>query len=102
MYIESRMDGRTYLVDKPTKIDSTYYRINLNQNGVKIYGSGNKIFLFEAAGKAGTSFVLDLIYADSISSAEEMVQERYKDRLGLTLIRKSNKVEEVIDHRNER
>ena len=58
------------------------------------------MYLFEAMGAAYQPFALDIIHANSKTEAENMVQERYANRFNYrTLIRKHDKLTEVIDER---
>lgn len=79
MIIEFRDDHETkvYLVDENTE-QKGFQRIDLSQ-GMKEYGEGNKSFFFEAAGRYDSA-VLDIIHANSIEEAQELVNITYKDR----------------------
>ena len=92
MYIEYRLnDDRPHLVTEKTN-ENVYLTINCSQEGFLEYGIGNELFFFQGIGRACQPFALDLIHADGIEEAEEMIQERYADRLKRgTLIRKRRK-----------
>lgn len=101
MYIEERIDSEyAYLVNEILDIKEGCSWCDCSQEGFKEYGSGNKMYLFEAMGAAYQPFALDLIHANSKTEAENMVQDKYACRFNYhTLIRKYDELTEVIDER---
>lgn len=79
MDIEFRSDFETkcYLVNSDTK-QTGFQRIPLSQ-GYEEYGNGNKMYFFEAGGRCASA-VLDIIHANTIEKAKELMNEKYKER----------------------
>ncbi|RHS68192.1 hypothetical protein DW954_02320 [Clostridium sp. AM45-5] len=93
--IEFRDDFETkcYLVDEDTE-RCGFQRVPLSQ-GYDEYGSGCKLFYFEAAGRYAPA-VLDIIYANDIEEARILVNNKYKERFKRnTIIPKP--IRELID-----
>lgn len=61
------------------------------------YGNGNKMYFFEAVGKYDCS-VLDIIHANTIEEAQELINERYRERFRRNTIIPFP-VKELIDER---
>lgn len=95
--IEFRDDheSKCYLVNSDTK-QTGFQRIPLSQ-GYEEYGYGNKRYFFEAIGKYDSS-VLDIIHANNIKEAQELINERYKERFGRNTII-SFPIKELVDER---
>lgn len=95
--IEFRNDheSKCYLVNSNTK-QTGFQRIPLSQ-GYKEYGNGNRIYFFEAVGKYDSS-VLDIIHANNIEEAQELINERYKERFRRNTII-SFPIKELVDER---
>mgnify|MGYP007025964650 CR=1 FL=1 len=98
MDVEFRSDFETkcYLVNSDTP-QIGFSRIPLSQ-GYKEYGNGNNMYFFEAAGRY-ESFVLDIIHASNIDEAQEMVDEKYKERFERNTI-VPYPIKELIDERH--
>lgn len=101
MFIETRYaDDKTlyFLVDKPTeKYDAL---LDCSQDCFEEYGEGNNLFLFEASGRAYQPAIVNLIHANTIDEAEQMVQSRNRYRfLSKTLIRLFKDLQSVTDGR---
>lgn len=95
--IEFRNDheSKCYLVNSDTK-QIGFQRIPLSQ-GYEEYGNGNKMYFFEAVGKYDSS-VLDIIHANNIEEAQELINERYKERFKRNTII-SFPIKELVDER---
>ena len=95
--VEFRNDHETkcYLVNSDTN-QTGFQRIPLSQV-YKEYGNGNKMYFFEAAGRCD-DFVLDIIHANTIKEAQELVNERYKERFRRNTIIPFQ-IRELIDER---
>lgn len=95
--IEFRNDyeSKCYLVNSGVK-QIGFQRIPLSQ-GYKEYGNGNKMYFFEAVGKYDSP-VLDIIYANNIEEAQELINERYKERFRRNTII-SFPIKELVDER---
>lgn len=70
---------KCYLVNSDTK-QTGFQRIPLSQ-GYEEYGNKNKnkMYFFEAVGKYDSP-VLDIIHANTREEAQELINERYKER----------------------
>ena len=98
MIIEFRnndYETKVHLVNENTEKEC-FQRIDLSQ-GMNEYGNGNKLFFFEAAGRYDSA-VLDIIHANSIEEAQELVNEIYKDRFERKTIIPLP-IKEIIDER---
>ena len=95
--IEFRNDheSKCYLVNSDTK-QTGFQRIPLSQ-GYEEYGNGNKMYFFEAVGKYDSS-ILDIIHANNIEEAQELINERYKERFKRNTII-SFPIKELVDER---
>lgn len=95
--IEFRNDHETkcYLVNSDTN-QTGFQRIPLSQV-YKEYGNGNKMYFFEAAGKYDC-FVLDIVHANTIEEAQELINKRYRERFSRNTIIPFP-VKELIDER---
>lgn len=103
MLIELRADDtKGYLVDGKTKASDAWCWISFTSTDplhlAEEIGSGPNLFLFEGAGRCAPA-VVAILHADTEEEAEEMIQERYGDRIrNRTLIRKHG-LRELIDER---
>lgn len=103
MLIELRADDtKGYLVDGKTKASDAWCWISFTSTDplhlAEEIGSGPNLFLFEGAGRCAPA-VVAILHAHTKEDAEEMIQERYGDRIrNRTLIRKHG-LRELIDER---
>ena len=98
MIIEFRdndYETKVHLVNENTEKEC-FQRIDLSQ-GFNEYGNGNKLFFFEAGGRCDSA-VLDIIHANGIEEAQELIDQTHKDRFERkTIIPLS--IKEIVDER---
>ena len=65
-----------------SKFRHNTHRFRCNKDlsqGYEEYGNGNKMYFFEAIGKCDSP-VLDIIHANTREEAQELINERYRER----------------------